>query len=92
QWLLHGKGNIVTDVTSELSNGKASSGDTLVTIDKKSKLPDNTEVTNVSFIEKEATEAKSKSNDQTLKFSSSDRRVTKIICVYSDGSTSEYLP
>ncbi|MGB0423762.1 MAG: helix-turn-helix domain-containing protein [Flavobacteriales bacterium] len=88
QWLLHGKGSIVTDVTSV----NTSSVDTLVTVDNKAKLSDITEVTNVSFIENEATEAKSKSNDQTLKFSSSDRRVTKIICVYSDGSTSEYLP
>lgn len=95
QWLLHGKGNVVTNVTNvtkeSVGSEELGSDVSVDTVDKKiDKEQDvSRSVTNVSKTNISNKEAPGKSFTQEK---SSGVRVTKIICVYSDGSTQEFNP
>lgn len=87
QWLLHGKGELVTNVIADDSSDNSPA-------DNVSKRDDNESDTNVTSVTD--TDLNLQMLTQPIANPSKQntvhkKHVTKIICVYSDGSTSEFI-
>ena len=92
QWLLHGKGDLVTNVTNEVrSEEKLNKPKPVTSVNKSEQQAHSHDTLVTNHLQKED-QVIASSKSFAAKTDSIHKRVTKIICVYSDGSTSEYVP
>ena len=90
QWLLHGNGELVTNVINKESCEDILDHTSTGCIDKRNDNSDDTNVTSATNPALNLQMLTQPSEDSIEQNTIHKKHVTKIICVYSDGSTTEF--